>query len=220
LGRSSVKGADSIGASVRDNDTLSTEVAVEDYEVCIKQLTKTRVVVEAATGLAEASEAPVEEKAGEVVGEVKSETPATLVDEAAPAEIEEEEVTAPLVEVEAAPVPNAEVVGSNGVSRLERLNSACFSSEGAGVASLDCRRGDDQVSGSVSAQNGHGIDATAPPTESGLDDVEYYVPEIGHRVLGIVVSGSRTKFYVDVGAAKLGELKASQLFPLDWFQVK
>lgn len=114
----------------------------------------------------------------------------------------------------------AEVVGSNGGSRLERLNSACFSSEGAGVASLDCRGGDDQVSGIVSAQNGLGIDATAPATESGLDDVEYYVPEIGHRVLGIVVSGSRTKFYVDVGAAKLGELKASQLFPLDRFQVK
>jgi hypothetical protein len=35
------------------------------------------------------------------------------------AEVEEKEVTAPLVEVEAAPTPNAEIVGSNGVSRLD-----------------------------------------------------------------------------------------------------
>jgi hypothetical protein len=138
----------------------------------------------------------------------------------APAEVEEKEVTTPLVEVEAAPAPNAEVVGSNGVSRLERLNSTCFRSEGAGVAILDCRRGGDQVFGSVSAQNSRGIDATAPATKSGLDDVEYYVPEIGHRVIGIVVYGSRTKLYVDMGAAKLGEFKASQLLPLDRFQVK
>jgi 6-phosphogluconolactonase len=32
------------------NDTLSTEAAAEDYEVCIKQLMKTRVLVEAAQG--------------------------------------------------------------------------------------------------------------------------------------------------------------------------
>jgi hypothetical protein len=37
----------------------------------------------------------------------------------APTEVEEKEVTAPLVEVEAAPAPNAEIVGSNGVSRLD-----------------------------------------------------------------------------------------------------
>jgi hypothetical protein len=37
----------------------------------------------------------------------------------APTEVEEKEVTASLVEVEAAPAPNAEIVGSNGVSRLD-----------------------------------------------------------------------------------------------------
>lgn len=55
-------------------------------------------------------------------------------------------------------------------------------------------------------------------TQLGLGD--HYVPEIGHRVLGVVVSGSRTKFEVDIGAAKLGELKVSKLFPLERFQVK
>lgn len=55
-------------------------------------------------------------------------------------------------------------------------------------------------------------------TQLGLGD--HYLPEIGHRVLGVVVSGSRTKFEVDIGAAKLGELKVSKLFPLERFQVK
>lgn len=97
----------------------------------------------------------------------------------------------------------AEIVNGTGVSRLERSNSTYSSSEDAGAASLDCV-----------SENGHGM------AELGLDDFEYYVPEIGHRVLGVVVSGSRTKFDVDIGAAKLGELKVSKLFPLDRFQVQ
>jgi hypothetical protein len=94
----------------------------------------------------------------------------------------------------------AEVLSSNGFNRLEKPH---FSSVKAGVASLDyC-----------------GI-AAAPAVQLGSDELECYVPEIGHRVLGVVVSGSRTKFDVDIGAAKLGELKVSKLFPLDRFQVK
>ena len=95
------------------NDTLSTEAAAEDYEVCIKQLTKHGMVVEAATGSAEAPEALVEEKAGEVAGKVEPETPATLVDKAAPMVEEKEvptaleEVTAPLAEEEAASLADA-----------------------------------------------------------------------------------------------------------------
>ncbi len=46
------------------------------------------------------------------------------------------------------------------------------------------------------------------------------MPEIGHHVFGIVMAGSRTKFDVDIGAAKLGELKVSKFFLLDWFQVR
>ncbi|KAG0567404.1 hypothetical protein KC19_7G132500 [Ceratodon purpureus] len=112
---------------------------------------------------------------------------------------------------------SGEVVGSNCVSRLERSNSSSCSVEEAGFVSLDCFSEDDQVAGNVSAQIG---DGTAPTTELGLDDLEYYVPEIGHRVLGVVVSGSRTKFDIDIGAAQLGELKVTHLFPLDRFEVK
>ena len=115
----------------------------------------------------------------------------------------------------------AGVVSSSGVSRLERLdNSTCLSSKEAGVASLDCLVSNELVSRNPLSENDDGIGVTATPPELGLDDLEYYVPKIGHRVLGVVVSGSRTKLDVDIGAAKLGELKVSQLFPLDRFHVK
>lgn len=47
------------------------------------------------------------------------------------------------------------------------------------------------------------------------DDLDYYVPVVGHRVVGVVVSGNYAKLDVDIGAAKLGHLHVQDLLPLD-----
>jgi len=47
------------------------------------------------------------------------------------------------------------------------------------------------------------------------DDLDYYVPVPGHRVVGVVVSGNYAKLDVDIGAAKLGHLHVQDLLPLD-----
>jgi small subunit ribosomal protein S1 len=47
------------------------------------------------------------------------------------------------------------------------------------------------------------------------DDLDYYVPVLGHRVVGVIVSGNYAKLDVDIGAAKLGHLHVRDLLPLD-----
>ena len=53
----------------------------------------------------------------------------------------------------------------------------------------------------------------------GLDDLDYYVPVPGHRVVGVVVSGNHARLDVDIGAAKLGYLHVQDLQPLDRFDI-
>ena len=53
-----------------------------------------------------------------------------------------------------------------------------------------------------------------------LDDLEYYEPKSGHRVIGVVVSGNHAKLDIDIGAAKLGHLHVKELLPIDKFQLE
>lgn len=57
-------------------------------------------------------------------------------------------------------------------------------------------------------------------TPIGLDDLEYYEPKSGHRVIGVVVSGNHAKLDIDIGAAKLGHLHVKELLPIDKFQLE
>lgn len=52
------------------------------------------------------------------------------------------------------------------------------------------------------------------------DDLEYYIPALGHRVVGVVVSGNYQKLDVDIGAAKLGHLHVRDLLPLDKLDIR
>lgn len=52
------------------------------------------------------------------------------------------------------------------------------------------------------------------------DDLEYYVPALGHRVVGVVVSGNYAKLEIDIGAAKLGHLHVRDLLPLDKVDIR
>lgn len=113
-----------------------------------------------------------------------------------------------------------EVRSSSGLGRLERCSLDYLSSGEAGVASLEYLGEDERILEGNSGENGRGTGAAVSVGLGLNESLEYYVPEIGHRVLGVVVAGSRTKFDVDIGAAKLGELKVSKMFPLDRFQVK
>lgn len=47
------------------------------------------------------------------------------------------------------------------------------------------------------------------------DSFEYYVPVVGHRVVGVVVFGNHAKVDVDIGAAQYGQLHMQDLLPLD-----
>ncbi|KAG0564891.1 hypothetical protein KC19_8G148200 [Ceratodon purpureus] len=76
-------------------------------------------------------------------------------------------------------------------------------------------KGNGQVPTGEPTAEDDGAAAGASDTQAGLDDLEYYVPEIGHRVVGVVVSGNRLKLDVNIGAAKLAHLHVQNLFPLD-----
>ena len=59
----------------------------------------------------------------------------------------------------------------------------------------------------------------APGGPSDTYDLEYYVPVIGHRVVGVVVSGNHFKLDVDIGATKLAHLHVQNLLPLDHLSI-
>lgn len=70
--------------------------------------------------------------------------------------------------------------------------------------------------------NGHAVEFDRPSEwdEGEVEDFDYYIPESGHRVIGVVVSGNHCKLDVDIGAAKLGHLHIKELIPIDKVDVK
>ena len=70
--------------------------------------------------------------------------------------------------------------------------------------------------------NGHAVEFDRPSEgdKDEVDDFDYYIPESGHRVVGVVVSGNHFKLDINIGAAKLGHLHIKELLPIDKVDVK
>lgn len=66
--------------------------------------------------------------------------------------------------------------------------------------------------GQIPTEQADEVSARGSDTQA---NVEYYVPVIGHRVVGVVVSGNSSKLDVDIGAAKLAQLHVQNVLPLD-----
>jgi hypothetical protein len=94
--------------------------------------------------------------------------------------------------------------------RVPRLNGDGHGDGQEGRFSFEEHRFSD--AGDVAARNGF--------REQVQGELDYcYVPVLGHRVVGVVVSGNYAKLDVDIGAAKLGHLHVQDLLPLDRFDI-
>ncbi|KAG0600839.1 hypothetical protein M758_11G064800 [Ceratodon purpureus] len=115
-------------------------------------------------------------------------------------------------------------VGEDNDVRIPRLNGHANGGVREGTSTLEEHRF--SSAGDVATRNGfreaeqiQGDDQSGKDTQLGSSGDEYYVPVVGHRVIGVVVSGNYAKLDVDIGAAKLGYLHVQDLLSLDRFDI-